>query len=133
MFFVKIVNDAVDQVWDTQPPRGESGWKSAIEVRPALTPHRQQYTSHTFDITKDPVEIVWGVVDITAEDRKGGMRSQAAAAFQQVVQEEMRKEVDDFPETQYNAATVDAARVAFESKVTAINAATTHEQLDALM
>jgi hypothetical protein len=133
MFFVKIVNDAVDQVWDTQPPRGESGWKSAIEVRPAITPNRQQYTSHTFDITKDPVEIVWGVVDITAEDRKGGMRSQAAAAFQQVVQEEMRKEVDEFPETQYNPATVDAARVAFESKVTAINAATTHEQLDALM
>jgi hypothetical protein len=132
MFFVKIENNEVTQCWDTQPPRGESGWKSAIEVRPALTPNRQQYTSHTFDITKDPVEIVWGVVDITAEDRKGGMRSQAAAAFQQVVQEEMRKEVDDFPQTQYNAATVDAARIAFETKVTAINAATTHDELDAL-
>jgi hypothetical protein len=57
------------------------------------------------------------------------MRSQAAAAFQQVVQEEMRKEVDDFPQTQYNAATVDAARVAFETKVTAINSATTHDDL----
>jgi hypothetical protein len=133
MFFVKIVNDEVTQCWDTQPPKGESGWKSAIEVRPAVTPNRQQYTSHSFDITKDPVEIVWGVADITAEDRKGGLRSQAAAAFQQVVQEEMRKEVDQFPETQYNPATVDAARVVFENKVTAINAATTHEQLDALM
>ena len=132
MFFVKIENNEVTQCWDTQPPRGESGWKSAIEVRPALTPNRQQYTAHTFDITKDPVEIVWGVVGITAEDRKGGMRSQAAVAFQQVVQEEMRKEVDDFPETQYNAATVDAARVAFETRVTAINAATTHDELDAL-
>ena len=132
MFFVKIVNDEVTQCWDTQPPKGESGWKSAIEVRPAVTPNRQYYAGHTFDITKDPVEIVWGVADITAEDRKGGMRSQAAAAFQQVVQEEMRKEVDDFPETQYNAATVDAARIAFETRVTAINAATTHEQLDAL-
>jgi hypothetical protein len=132
MFFVKIENNEVTQCWDTQPPRGESGWKSAIEVRPPLTPNRQMYTSHHFDITKDPVEIVWGVVDITAEDRKGGMRSQAAAAFQQVVQEEMRKEVDDFPETQYNAATVDAARIAFETRVTAINAATTHDELDAL-
>ena len=133
MLFVKIVNNEVTQCWDTQPPRGESGWKSAIEVRPAITPNRQMYTSHHFDITKDPVEIVWGVQDITPEDRKGGMRSQAAAAFQQVVQEEMRKEVDQFPETQYNPATVDAARVVFENKVTAINAATTHEQLDALM
>jgi hypothetical protein len=132
MFFVKIENNEVTQCWDTQPPKGESGWKSAIEVRPALTPNRQQYTSHTFDITKDPVEIVWGVVDITAEDRKGGLRSQAAAEFQQVVQQEMRKEVDEFPTTQYNPATVDAARIAFETKVTAINAATTHEELDAL-
>jgi len=132
MFFVKIENNEVTQCWDTQPPRGESGWKSAIEVRPALTPNRQQYTAHTFDITKDPVEIVWGVQDITAEDRKSGMRSQAGFVFRQVVQEEMRKEVDDFPETQYNAATVDAARIAFETRVTAINAATTHDELDAL-
>ena len=128
MYFVKIENNEVTQCWDTQPPRGESGWKSAIEVRPAITPNRQMYTSHHFDITKDPVEIVWGVQDITPEDRKGGMRSQAAVAFQQVVQEEMRKEVDQFPETQYNPATVDAARVVFENKVTAINAATTLDQ-----
>ena len=130
---IKIVNGEVKEVWDTPPPEGEEDWTTAIEVRPELIPHRQMYTSHSFDLTKDPVEIVWGVVDITAEDRKGGMRSQAAAAFQQVVQEEMRKEVDDFPETQYNAATVDAARVAFETKVTAINSATTHDELDALM
>lgn len=133
MLFVKIVNNEVTQCWDTQPPAGESGWKSAIEVRPAITPNRQMYTAHRFDITKDPVEIVWGVQDISPEDRKGGLRSQAAAAFQQVVQAEMRKEVDEFPETRYDAAVVDAARVAFESKVTAINACTTHEQLDALM
>ena len=132
MFFVKIVNNEVTQCWDTQPPKGESGWKSAIEVRPAVIPNRQQYTSHSFDITKDPVEIIWGVQDITAEDRKGGLRSQAAAEFQQVVQEEMRKEVDEFPSTQYDAAVVDAARIVFETKVTAINAITTHEELDAL-
>jgi hypothetical protein len=129
---IKIVNGEVKEVWDSPPPEGEEGWTTAIEVRPELIPHRQMHTSHSFDLTKDPVEIVWGVVDITAEDRKGGMRSQAAVAFQQVVQEEMRKEVDDFPETQYNAATVDAARIAFETRVTAINAATTHDELDAL-
>ena len=131
MFFVKIVNDEVTQCWDTQPPKGESGWKSAIEVRPAIT-NRQYYTGHTFDITKDPVEIVYGVEDMTVEGRKGGLRSQAAAEFQQVVQAETKKQTDEFPATQYNAATVDAARIVFETKVTAINAATTHEQLDAL-
>lgn len=130
---VKIVNDEVKQVWDTPPPEGEEGWRKAIEVRPPLIPHRQSYTAHTFDITKDPVEIVWGVIDIPVEDRKSGMRMQAGIAFRQVVQEEMRKEVDEFPSTQYDAATVDAARIAFETRVAVINAATTHEQLDALM
>jgi hypothetical protein len=130
---IKIVNGEVKEVWDTPPPEGEAGWTTAIEVRPELIPHRQMYTSHSFDLTKDPVEIVWGVVDITTEDRKGGMRSNAGFVFQRVVQEEMRKEVDEFPETQYDAAVVDAARIVFEDAVAAINAATTHEELDALM
>ena len=130
---IKIVNGEVKEVWDTPPPEGEEGWTTAIEVRPELIPHRQMYTSHSFDLTKDPVEIVWGVVDITAEDRKGGMRSNAGFVFEQVVQKEMRKEVDEFPETQYDAAVVDAARIVFEDTVAAINACTTHEELDALM
>ena len=132
MFFVKIVNNEVAQCWDTQPPKGESGWKSAIEVRPAVTPNRQQYTGHSFDITKDPVEIIWGVQDITAEDRKGGLRSQAAAEFQQVVQAETKKQTDEFPTTQYDAAVVDAACVAFEARMDAISSAVTHEDIDAL-
>jgi hypothetical protein len=132
MFFVKIENNEVTQCWDTQPPRGESGWKSAIEVRPPLTPNRQYYTGHTFDITKDPVEIVYGVEDMTVEGRKAHFSSTYKFAFQQVVNEEMRKEVDEFPSTQYDAAVVDAARVDFEAKMTALAAITTHDELDAL-
>jgi hypothetical protein len=131
MLFVKIVNNEVTQVWDTQPPAGESGWKSAIEVRPVLTT-RQQHTEHSFDLTKDPVEIVWGVREISVEERKGQYASRYKSAFQQVVNDEMRKEVDEFPETRYDAAVVDAARVEFEAKMTALAAITTHEQLDVL-
>jgi hypothetical protein len=54
------------------------------------------------------------------------------AAFQQVVSEEVRKEVDEFPSTQYDAAVVDTARVDFEAKMTALAAITTHDELDAL-
>ena len=131
MLFVKIVNNEVTQCWDTQPPAGESGWKSAIEVRPAIT-NRQYYTGHTFDITKDPVEIVYGVEDMTVEGRKAHFSSTYKFAFQQVVNEEMRKEVDEFPSTQYDAAVVDAARVDFEAKMTALAAITTHDEFDAL-
>lgn len=132
MLFVKIVNNEVVQCWDTQPPAGDSGWKSAIEVRPTINTNRQYYTGHTFDITKDPVEIVYGVEDMTVEGRKANQGSVYKAAFQQVVTEEMRKEVDEFPETQYDAAVVDAARVDFEAKMTALAAITTHDELDVL-
>jgi hypothetical protein len=130
MFFVKIENNEVTQCWDTQPPKGEAGWKSAIEVRPELIPHRQMYTAHHFDITKDPVEIVWGVVDITPEDRKGGMISQAKAEYQQIANAELQKDLEDGVA---DVTVVQAASAAYHAKVDAINACTTHEELDALM
>jgi hypothetical protein len=131
MLFVKIVNNEVIQVWDTQPPAGEAGWKSAVEVRPAIT-NRQQYTSHSFDLTKDPVEIVWGVRDVTVDERKVGLQEQAKFKFSQIVQAEIRKQTDQYPETQYDADVVDAARVVFETEMGAINSANTHDDLDAL-
>jgi hypothetical protein len=129
MFFVKIENDAVVQCWDTQPPKGESGWKSAVEVRPELIPNRQQYTAHSFDITKDPVEILWGVVDISPEDRKGGMISQASSEYQRVANEELKKDVDG---EGGDVAVVQAASATYKARVAEINAATTHDELDAL-
>lgn len=131
MLFVQIINNEVKQVWDTQPPAGEAGWKSAIEVRPSIT-NRQCYTGHTFDLTKDPVEIVYGVEEISVDGRKDSMKNTAKMEFQRVVQEETKKQTDEYPDTQYNAATVEAARLAFEAKVNAISAATTHDALDAL-
>lgn len=131
MFFVKIINNEVKQVWDTQPPAGEAGWKSAIEVRPAIT-NRQQYTSHSFDLTKDPVEIVWGVQDVAIDDRKNTLKNLAKAEFRRVVEKETRKQTDEYPETQYDAAVIESARQSFESRFAQIDAATTHEELDLL-
>lgn len=132
MLFVRIINNEVKQVWDTQPPAGESGWKSAIEVRPTIIPNRQYYTGHTFDLSKDPVEIVYGVEDITVEGRKDALKNLAKSEFQKVVQEETRKQTDEYPETQYDAAVVEAARLAFEARFAQIDAVTTHDELDAL-
>jgi hypothetical protein len=132
MLFVRIINNEVKQVWDTQPPAGESGWKSAIEVRPTIIPNRQYYTGHTFDLSKDPVEIVYGVEDISVEGRKDALKNLAKSEFQKVVQEETRKQTDEYPETQYDAAVVEAARLAFEARFAQIDAVTTHDELDAL-
>lgn len=126
--YVKVENDTVTACWDTPYPVNEAGlWRDAIEVRPAIVPHRQGYTSHTFDLTKNPVEIVYGTYDITVDERKAGMKAAATHAFQQVVQEQARDPAI------YDSAAIEAARAAVAPKVAAIDAAATHDDLDLLM
>ena len=123
---VRIENGEVKDCWDT-PPDGRPGWKSAIEVRPAITPHRQYYTGHTFDLTKDPVEIVYGVIDISVADRKVSMKENASMAFNML----FRQQAND-PST-YDPVALQAAKDGIAPKQAAIDACTTHDELDALM
>jgi hypothetical protein len=125
--FVRIQNNQVTDCWDTPPPAGQDGWKSAVEVRPAIQAGRQGYTAHRFDINTDPVQIIWDTYEISVDDRKAGMIANASFSFQQVVQEQMRN-----PAT-YDPAAVAAAQAAVTPKIAAIEAATTHDQLDALV
>ena len=127
--YVKIVNNEVKQVWDTQPPAGESGWKSAVEVKPAITANRQTYDGHTFDVSVDPVQIVYAVKDITVDDRKGSLISAAKGTYSQVANEQARLEADD---ASGDTAAVSTAKDVKDASIAAINACTTHEELDAL-
>jgi hypothetical protein len=127
--FAKVVNNEVTQVWDTQPPAGESGWKSAVEVKPAITANRQSYDGHTFDISVDPVQIVYAVKDITVDDRKGSLISAAKGTYSQVANEQARLEADD---ASGDTAAVSTAKDVKDASIAAINACTTHEELDAL-
>lgn len=129
--FVKIVNNEVKQVWDTQPPAGESGWKSAVEVKPDVVENRQVLDGHTFDITTDPVQIVYAVRDITVDERKASLISQAKVEFQQAAEAQLRVELDDTA-TDGDLDAVSAAKAAKDAKIVAINACTTHDELDAL-
>jgi hypothetical protein len=127
--FVKVESNEVTQVWDTQPPLDEAGWKSAIEVRPEITDGKQIYTAHTFDLTADPVEIVYGVEDLTVAQRKEGLISQANSEYQQVANEQTQLEVTD---ASGDAAAVSTAKDAKDAKLTAVNACSIHADLDAL-
>jgi len=124
--YVRVENDEVKDCWDT-PPDGREGWKSAIEVRPAITPHRQYYTGHTFDLTKDPVEIVYRVADVTVADRKESMKQRAAMAFNMLFRQQAEN-----PST-YDPVALQAAKDSVAPKQAAIDACTTHDELDALM
>jgi hypothetical protein len=132
-----VKNGQVTDVWDYRPSDDklakEPGWREAVEIMPDLIPNREMVTTHHFNIDVEPAQIVWGKRAIEVDERKDGLRSQAKAAFKAVVDAEIAKETDAYPETQYNAAVVDAARVVFENRMDDIAAATTHEAVDALM
>jgi hypothetical protein len=127
--FVKVENEEVTQVWDTQPPAGESGWKSAVEVKPDITDGKQIYTGHTFDLTADPVQIVYGVENLTVAQRKEGLIGQAKSTYQQVANEQTQLEADD---AAGDTAAVSTAKDVKDASIAAINACTTHDELDAL-
>ena len=127
--FVKVENEEVTQVWDTQPPAGESGWQSAVEVRPSITDGKQVYTGHTFDLSADPVQIVYGVEDLTVDQRKANLISKAKSAYQQVANEQTQLETDD---GSGDAALVSDAKDAKDQNIAAINACSTHADLDGL-
>ena len=127
--YVQVVGNEVKQVWDTPPAEGvgNNGWKNAVEVRPAITAHRQGYTAHRFDLTTDPVQIIWDTYDITVADRKAGMIANANMGFQMEMQRQAMNPAN------YDPAALAAAQAAIAPKVAAINAATTHDDLDALL
>lgn len=126
--FVRVENGEVKDVWDTAPAEGvgNNGWRNAVEVRPSIQAGRQGYTAHRFDLNTDPVQIIWDTYEISVDERKAGMKANAGFEFQQVVNQQARN-----PET-FDAAAIETARQAMLTKQAAIEAATTHDALDAL-
>lgn len=136
-FWIREQNGVVSDCWDMKPNdtkmATEPGWRAAVEVTPAVTPNREYVTTHSFDLTKTPAEIVWAKTSLTVEDRRGGMLGQTKATLQQVVQEQLRLEMSADPAEEFDVTAVTAAKATIATRVTAINAAVTHEDLDALM
>jgi hypothetical protein len=133
--FVRVVDGEVKDVWDTAPSEGvgNNGWRNAVEVRPSIQAGRQGYTAHRFDLTTDPVQIIWDTYEISVADRKNSMKVNVGIPFQQVVQEQARKQLSVNPDEQYDAQAVETARQTMLAKQAAIEAATTHDELDALV
>ena len=124
------------QVWDYKPDASrmaaESGWRAASEVKPDLVDNREIMTAHSFDLDADPAQIVWAKRELTVDERKGALRGQANAEFQAVVDAEVRKQLDDDPASVYDAAAVATAQSTLTTKLTAIDGATTHEDVDVI-
>lgn len=136
-YWIRVKNGQIKDVWDYKPSAEklatEGGWREAVEIIPELTDNREILTTHQINIDVEPAQIVWGKRGLEVDERKDGLQAQAKAAFKTVVDAEVAKETDAYPETQYDAAVVDAARIVFEARMDEIAAATTHEAVDTLM
>ena len=123
------------QVWDYAPDASrraaESGWREAVEVKPDLVDNREIMTTHSFDLNADPAQIVWGKRELTVDERKGVLRGQANAEFQEVVDAQLQIEMAD-DDASGDLEAVSTAKAAKDARIAAINAATTHDEVDAL-
>jgi hypothetical protein len=88
------------------------GWKSAIEVWPTIIPHRQIHANHIFDLTKDPVEIIYLIEDVEVNLRKDTLKSKSEFLFKQIV--EIQGLLD---RSQYNAEVIETARQQMNTKI----------------
>ena len=135
-FWIQVKNGEVKQVWDYKPDASrmatESGWRAAVEVKPDLVDNREIITTHSFDLDADPAQIVWAKRELTVDERKGALVGQANIAFQEAVNVETAKQLDDDPASVYDAAAVATAQTTLTDRLAAINAATTHDEVDAL-
>ena len=134
-FWIQVKNGEVKQVWDYEPDAErmstEGGWREASEVKPDLVDNREIMTAHSFDLDADPAQIVWAKRELTVDERKGALVGEANSAFQEVAYEQTRIEVDD-TDASGDFDAVSAAKVVKDARIAAINAATTHDEVDAL-
>ena len=132
--YVQVVNGEMAQCWDTVPPVpvGQDGWKLAVEVKPEIIQNRQGLNGPVFDLSKDPVEIVWTAFDISVADRKSGLQGQNSGQFSQVVAFQAQTETDSDPDTHYDAVAVSDAQTRYQLLKTEIESALSHDELDVL-
>lgn len=131
---VRVQDGKVTDCWDTPAPEGQSGWSPAVEVTPDLTPNREILTTHTFDITKNPIEIVWGKRELSVEERKGSLIGQANFAVTMLENQlQMATMANNTERVAELTTQIEESTPVRDAKVAAAEAAVTHEDVDALM
>ena len=131
---IRVQDGKVTDVWDTPAPEGQSGWSPAIEITPELTTNREILTTHSIDITKNPIEIVWQKRSLSVAERKDSLISQANFTVTMLENQlQMATQMNNTDRIAELTTQIEAATPVRNAKVAAVTAATTHEEVDALM
>lgn len=124
---IRVENNEVVECLDYLPNNASGDWRIAIEIEPSLIIGRQIRGSHTFDLTKNPVEILWSVIDLTVADRKDSLLQILNNESQEIVHNELIKE---FEGQSSDFALVQAAIAAYRNKRSQIDALSSHDDID---
>lgn len=127
--YVRIANNEVVECLDYLPER-PGVWMEAVEIEPTLVAGRQIRGSHTFDISKNPVEINWSVIDLTPADRKEMLVFALQQRSRVIIQQELLKE---FEGTQSDLNFVQTKILEYRAGKAAIDALVTHEDIEAFI
>ena len=127
---VRGENKQVVECLDYLPDNASGDWRTAIEIEPTIIPGRQIIGSHSFDITKDPVEILWSVIDLDIDDRKSQILASLNQKSYEIVHDELIKE---FEGKSSGFLLVQTAITVYRQKRDEIIALTTHEEIDAFI
>lgn len=128
--YAKVINGEITEVSRDLPIDGvgNNGWCNAIEIRPALIPGKQNYSNRTFDLSKDPIEIIYEVHDYTIDERKFCLKTRA---MQDVLRMKMEPVINQSNPRIYTKEEMDAAKALADIEMAKIDTAITHEDLDA--
>ena len=128
MLYVLVENGQVTQCVDT-PQEGEA-WLPAIEVKPDLIRNHQIYDEHYFDLSKNPVEIVWPVLPRPVDDRKRDLEGRVQMICNEICQTEFNRAL--FENRDVDNSLIQSARADRDTNLASISAAVSHTDLDAL-
>jgi len=124
---VKINDDGSINLWE----QDNSGWRDAIELTPKPKVASNQIAIPQYNLSTNPVEITYVIVDISANERKG---SEITIANRRCISQ-LTTIIHDwvYSTNQLNLTLFEQAKLELDAKINAINAATTHEELDAVL
>lgn len=120
---VKINTDGSINLWEH-----DSGWRDAIELTPKPTVTSSQIAIPQYDLSTTPIGITYSIVDTSVDERK---KSEISIAKQKCIYQ-MHSNIQAwvYSTEQVNLTLFEQAKLELDAKINAINATTTHEELD---
>jgi hypothetical protein len=127
MYKINVNSTGAINLWK----QDEIVWRDAIELEPKPIVRTNQIAVPQYNLLSNPVEITYLILDLLLEERKGSEISNAKQQCMiQVSSITQRWIHSDEP---VNLPQIEQAKADLTTKIAAISAATTHEELDAVL